>query len=603
MSVVWRGILCGVIVFVIGSGSLFALSPVESALSKGESVTSAVIENHYSVFNIDETAFWENMKTLSATLRDNGSSDLVSELVKGIPSHWSIEATARVHVQHSYDLMSFAKFQIAFELLEQRVDDYLRWKPSSEIDITSKANLLHIYGQLLVRKNRISLALSYFYEAEAMFRDLDENHPSIFTIKVILGEAFLAARRYKEASNYLNQAQRIFPEKRLDGRSYVAGLEVKSYLLAGELEQAKMVAETYLANPIDPRRDYFLFFSLAYLEVLRQIESYAKYEAVIEETYELAEEIGNEDYLLEVSAHQGFWYLINTRYADAIRVLETVTQGETDIRDRVHLNAYVWLVEAYRSLGQYQEALATQTTYIELLSLEYEEINQKAIEEVSSSFRLAAAESESKNAELERGLEEERRVRAQLATWILVIIVIGLIVSLTFVVSILILLRRKTKTLNEIAWVDPLTGVGNRLLMGEDAQKRLPNFVALIDIDYLKYYNDQFGHARGDELLIYFAQKLKAMTAELSFTSHVYRIGGDEFVVTAEQGDQSDFEACIKSIDQAIREEGFSKAGLSYGIAKSSEYSDFSEALSKADARMYQMKSNRKNNRQQQEGR
>jgi diguanylate cyclase (GGDEF)-like protein len=277
--------------------------------------------------------------------------------------------------------------------------------------------------------------------------------------------------------------------------------------------------------------------------------------------------------------------------------LETVTQGKTEIRDRVYLDAYKWLVEAYRSLGLFQEALATQTNYIKLLSLEYEEINQKAIEEVSSSFRLAAARSESKNAELERGLEEEKRIRAQLTTWILIMVVIGLIVTLTFVVFILVLLRRKTKTLNEIAWVDPLTGVGNRLLMGQDAQKNLPNFVALIDIDHLKYYNDQYGHAKGDALLVYFAHKLKNQISQLPFTSYVYRIGGDEFVVTAEQGDKAVFESCIESIDHAIRKEGFSKAGLSYGIAEKSEFADFSEALSMADARMYEMKSNRKNNR------
>ena len=54
--------------------------------------------------------------------------------------------------------------------------------------------------------------------------------------------------------------------------------------------------------------------------------------------------------------------------------------------------------------------------------------------------------------------------------------------------------------------------------------------IVYIDVNRLKYYNDNMGHDAGDELLIGTADCLRQAFSDCS-TSVISRIGGDEFIV------------------------------------------------------------------------
>lgn len=82
---------------------------------------------------------------------------------------------------------------------------------------------------------------------------------------------------------------------------------------------------------------------------------------------------------------------------------------------------------------------------------------------------------------------------------------------------------------------DPLTGLGNRLLLDQVISGWKPNgpdalslAVIMIDLDRFKQVNDTLGHGAGDTLLKLVAKRIKSAT-RLSDT--VVRMGGDEFVV------------------------------------------------------------------------
>jgi diguanylate cyclase (GGDEF)-like protein len=96
-------------------------------------------------------------------------------------------------------------------------------------------------------------------------------------------------------------------------------------------------------------------------------------------------------------------------------------------------------------------------------------------------------------------------------------------------------LRDLTDELREAARVDPLTGVANRLRLGEDLEMvagrdidRGQGAALMIDIDRFKDYNDGHGHLAGDSVLRLVAEALATNTRP---SDRVYRFGGEEFLV------------------------------------------------------------------------
>ena len=96
--------------------------------------------------------------------------------------------------------------------------------------------------------------------------------------------------------------------------------------------------------------------------------------------------------------------------------------------------------------------------------------------------------------------------------------------------------RRERGELEAAAYVDALTGVGNRRALERDAARAFAAArrhqrslsIAAIDLDGLKALNDREGHAAGDDALRRLALTL---ATHLRATDTVYRVGGDEFVL------------------------------------------------------------------------
>lgn len=88
----------------------------------------------------------------------------------------------------------------------------------------------------------------------------------------------------------------------------------------------------------------------------------------------------------------------------------------------------------------------------------------------------------------------------------------------------------------QLARVDPLTRLPNRLLLEEDLQDAIQVAIGdnmlvavhFLDLDRFKEVNDRFGHLVGDALLIEVARRLKSILRQ---NDRVARLGGDEFVV------------------------------------------------------------------------
>jgi diguanylate cyclase (GGDEF)-like protein/PAS domain S-box-containing protein len=92
------------------------------------------------------------------------------------------------------------------------------------------------------------------------------------------------------------------------------------------------------------------------------------------------------------------------------------------------------------------------------------------------------------------------------------------------------------ETLREQALRDPLTGLYNRYYMQESFQRELSNAdrtgnpvsLIMLDFDYLKEFNDRYGHLNGDEALRIMGQIIRKLFRSSDI---LCRYGGDEFIL------------------------------------------------------------------------
>jgi diguanylate cyclase (GGDEF)-like protein len=135
---------------------------------------------------------------------------------------------------------------------------------------------------------------------------------------------------------------------------------------------------------------------------------------------------------------------------------------------------------------------------------------------------------------------------------------------------------------------DTLTGLENRAAWAEDAhQAAEPLVVAMIDLDGLKAVNDGQGHDAGDKYLQKFASDL---AGAMPSGATPYRFGGDEYAVRVLGGSVEGLRSTLAEL-----QERSGVAPFSFGIARAFEDgNDPDRVLEVADARMYEMKGDRK---------
>ncbi|AXX85182.1 diguanylate cyclase response regulator [Aliarcobacter skirrowii] len=177
-------------------------------------------------------------------------------------------------------------------------------------------------------------------------------------------------------------------------------------------------------------------------------------------------------------------------------------------------------------------------------------------------------------------------------------------------------LKQKTELLEKLSNYDGLTNIKNRRYFDDrltqvykDSKIKNTNLaLMMIDIDFFKPYNDNYGHGKGDEAL-----KIVAKTLENSILNTldrpndlVARYGGEEFVVLLSNIDLKELEEISNRVVKAIRDENiehkFSKVAsyltISLGavLYKSSNDLSIASIMKSADEALYEVKQKSRDN-------
>ena len=119
--------------------------------------------------------------------------------------------------------------------------------------------------------------------------------------------------------------------------------------------------------------------------------------------------------------------------------------------------------------------------------------------------------------------------------------------------------------------------------------------LAVVDIDHFKRVNDDFGHPYGDEVLVLLARLMRRCFRE---TDHLYRFGGEEFVVILPGAEPEAAEATLERFRLAVADFEFPQVGhvtVSIGVTSILEGDTGSDAFGRADEALYVAKRSGRN--------
>lgn len=155
--------------------------------------------------------------------------------------------------------------------------------------------------------------------------------------------------------------------------------------------------------------------------------------------------------------------------------------------------------------------------------------------------------------------------------------------------------KRAEENLVHLSYHDMLTGLYNRRFFEAEIKRmdtatNLPISIVVADLNGLKFVNDSFGHAAGDELLKKAAELLNAICRPGDILA---RVGGDEFVLLLPKTDESKAAQIVEHLNaQVIKENELSVTfSISFGYeTKNNLDEQIEEIYKKAENQMYRHK-------------
>lgn len=172
-------------------------------------------------------------------------------------------------------------------------------------------------------------------------------------------------------------------------------------------------------------------------------------------------------------------------------------------------------------------------------------------------------------------------------------------------------LIRKQEELQQLATIDSLTKLANRHMFSEAIERdwkrclrdRCEISIIMIDVDYFKLFNDQYGHQAGDNALLEVANVIRQCLNRSSDLAARY--GGEEFLIVLPNTDMAGANKVALKLTTALNERKIPSAdgtrypflSISCGVSacRPTSQTGWEDLIKAADAALYRAKSNGRN--------
>ncbi|MBL4773059.1 MAG: GGDEF domain-containing protein [Alcanivoracaceae bacterium] len=181
-----------------------------------------------------------------------------------------------------------------------------------------------------------------------------------------------------------------------------------------------------------------------------------------------------------------------------------------------------------------------------------------------------------------------------------------LLISTSLLLCLLVVLQESWR----MAYLDELTQLPGRRALREKLQSLVGLYsIAMVDVDFFKKFNDQYGHDTGDEVLRMIAAKLKKVTGG----GIAYRYGGEEFTLVFANKSTEQVTEHLEQMREIIATTAFvvnrrikpkfnkevknktAAITVSIGVADSIDITSTDETLKQADLALYKAKKKGRN--------
>ena len=322
-------------------------------------------------------------------------------------------------------------------------------------------------------------------------------------------------------------------------------------------------------------------------EVLAIAGEFEQAEGLLQDTLTQAHANGFRAVELRTRHNLGEMRSMQGRHEEALQelhaVLDELRRGGD--HETTRMRAHASLYRAYKALGRFEPALKHCEAY-------YEVEMQRSALQAQAQARLMVNRLDMEQALLmaDRALMDAARERVKAS-------------ELEFENREL---EARTEALHRDAHEDPLTGLYNRrrvdadlpLLLAQARDLGRPLQVAVLDVDWFKNVNDQFGHAVGDAVL---QQAAHILQDRLRARDLAARLGGEEFLIVLVDTLPSvaldiceRLRAAVQNHDWADLAKGL-EVTLSIGLADAAGSTDAAAVLQRADEALYRAKNDGRN--------
>lgn len=274
-------------------------------------------------------------------------------------------------------------------------------------------------------------------------------------------------------------------------------------------------------------------------------------------------------------------------YKEALDIYNKILKLKNEGAKYIEIDIYSDIAEIYSKIGD----LESYKKYNEILKEKKESLDE-IIKNDYIEYSIKAYENE-----VLKEKEKNEQIKVLIMTCIVVILIIILIARIV-----------RVKALKKLHYQDSMTGLYNRRYLDDYEQRNIKKLeekeisIVLLDIDYFKKYNDNYGHIEGDKVI---KEVSNSVLMNIRKKGIGIRFGGEEIVIILEDTSENEAIEIVEKIQKDIKNKAIEhKYSLvndivttSIGIytKKKNMKEDIYLAIDKADKALYESKNNGRN--------